>query len=168
MATPIGSEEESSAVSRKRVWSWLTGRAEFIKEALRAAEEARSASVAAREASERAAEAAAETQATVLKHLNGAATEANEESRGTPEEELGKLLHAYLKRGRWRNISIPKMLTDLDDEAGKLLPGVRLAVDTILSADRNEKDAITAGPMKVLTDWQKRALELEEGHHQAE
>ncbi|MEU7909900.1 hypothetical protein [Microbispora bryophytorum] len=161
MATCTGSEEESAATMWVRIRSWFTWQTKLTRETLQAVEEARSASAAAKEASERAAEATAETRAAILNYLDGAATAAKEGPRGTPEEELGKLLHAYLQRGRWRNISITKMLTDLDNEAGKLHRGALLAVDTVLLADREEKDAVTAGPMKVLMDWKKRVHELE-------
>ncbi|GLW98422.1 hypothetical protein [Microtetraspora sp. NBRC 16547] len=162
MATYTESEEEPAATMWMRIRSRFTGQAKLTKETLQAVEEARSASAAAREASERAAEAAAETQAAILNYLNGAAVEAKEEPRGTPEEELGKLFRTYLQRGRWRNISITKMLTDLDNEASKLHRGALLAVDTVLLADRGERDVITAGPMKVLMGWKKRAHELED------
>ncbi|MFI7132864.1 hypothetical protein ACIBQ1_44820 [Nonomuraea sp. NPDC050153] len=156
MATYAESKEESVATVWMRVRSWFNGQAKLTKETLQAVEEARSASAAAQEASERAAEAVAETQAAILNYLNGAAREAKEKLRGTPEEEFGKLFLAYLQRGRWRNIFISRMLTDLDNEAGELSWGALLAVNAVLAADREEKDLITAGPMKVLMDWKKR------------
>ncbi|MEU7695954.1 hypothetical protein OHB01_13705 [Microbispora hainanensis] len=163
---------ESGGGSAATVWARLRSRfarqAKLTEETLRAVEEARSAAAAAREASERAAEAAAETHAAILNYLNGAATETKGEPRGTREEELGKLFCAYLEKGRWRNIWVPKMLTDLEDEAIELHRGVLLAVETIRSADREEKDAISPGQMKVLSDWEKRALELEGDQHQSE
>ncbi|MEU8173377.1 hypothetical protein AB0C14_10910 [Microbispora hainanensis] len=168
MATYTESGEGSAATWWMRIRTRFARQARFTEETLRAVEEARSAAAAAREASERAAEAAAETHAAILDYLNGAAKEAKGEPRDTPEEELGKLFCAYLQRGRLWNISATKMLTDLDDEAVKLHRGVLLAVDTMLSAEREEKDALTAGRVKVLMDWKKRAHELEGDHHQSE
>ncbi|MGI5485335.1 hypothetical protein [Microtetraspora malaysiensis] len=162
MVTYTESEEESAATIWMRIRSRFTGQAKLARETLQAVEQARSASAAAREASERAAESAAETQSAILNYLNGAAREAKEEPRGTSEEELGKLFRAYLERGRSRNMSVTKMLTDLDNEASELLRGVRLAIDTVLSADEGERDVITAGPMKVLMDWKKRCDDLED------
>lgn len=167
MATYTESGEGSAATVWTRIWSRFARQAKLTEDTLRAVEEARSAAAAAREASERAAETAAETHAAILDYLNGAAKEAKGEPRGTREEELGKLFCAYLEKGRWRNIWVPKMLTDLDAEAIKLHRGVLLAVETVLSADREEKDAITAGQMQVLRDREKKAHELE-GDHQSE
>lgn len=160
MATYTESKEDGAVTGWLRLRSWFTGQAKLTKEVLQAVEDARSASAAAQEASERAAKAAAETQAAILNYLNGAAGEANEELRGTPEEQLGKLFLAYLQRGRWRNIFISRMLTDLDSEARELSQGALLAVNAVLAADREEKDLITAGPMKVLMDWKKRERDL--------
>jgi hypothetical protein len=160
MSTYTESKDKSAATMLMRVRSWFTGQAKITQETLQAVEEARSASTAAQEASERAAEAAAEAKAAILNYLNGAARETREEPRGIAEEELGKLFLTYLQRGRWRNIFISKMLTDLNNEASELPRGALLAVNAVLSADREEKDIITAGPMKVLMDWKKREHSL--------
>lgn len=164
MATYIQDQEElATATLWGRLKSWFTGRAELLKQVLQTSQEARSASTAAQEAAERAAETAREVQTTIREHLAGVARPVEEEPQSVAERELGKLLLVYLQRGRWKNISISKMLTDLDTEAGELVRGTLLAVDTVLAAEREEKYAITAGPQKVFENWQERGRGLEEG-----
>lgn len=160
MATDIHDQEElATATLWGRIKSWSTGRAELLKQVLQTSQEARSASTAAREAAERAAETAREVE-TAIRALAVVARPVEEEPQSVAERELGKLLVVYLQQGRWKNISISKMLGDLDNEAGELVQGTLLAVDTILSAEREEKDAITAGPQKVFEDWQERGRGL--------
>ncbi|MEV5407415.1 hypothetical protein AB0K60_01055 [Thermopolyspora sp. NPDC052614] len=87
--------------------------------------------------------------------------ERTSDREATPEEEVGRLLLAYIeqgpKRGNWNNIWISKIYERRPDAVEKNIRGAALLAKKILSLESPESDSVGRDARAVLEGMVKRA-----------